>query len=110
FARLSTGPGARESGVVDPARRWAGAALHDEENLGYLALRPHGSDSDELGVIAHGPDSATLAAHAAELLHQWNRERPAQPIITAQPAHTPDDQRPHGYHIDRPDTRLTIAW
>ncbi|MGH3889311.1 MAG: methyltransferase, FxLD system, partial [Pseudonocardiaceae bacterium] len=24
FARLSTGPGARESGVVDPARRWAG--------------------------------------------------------------------------------------
>ncbi len=110
FARLAVEPGARESGVVDPARRWAGAALYDGENLAYLALRPRGSDSDELGVIAHGPDSATLAAHTAELLHQWNRERPAQPSITAQPAHASDDQRPHGYHIDRPDTRLTIAW
>ncbi len=110
FARLSAKPGARERGVVDPARRWAGAALYNGENLGYLALRPHCGDSDELGVIAHGPDSATLAAHTAELLHQWNRERPDQPIITAQPARTPDDQRPHGYHIDRPDTRLTIAW
>ncbi|MGH3856755.1 MAG: methyltransferase, FxLD system [Pseudonocardiaceae bacterium] len=110
FARLSAGARARESGVVDPARRWAGATLHDGENLVYLALRPHGSDSDELGVIAHGPDRATLAAHTTELVHQWNRERPGQPIITAQPAQTPDDQRPHGYHIDRPDTRLTIAW
>ncbi|MGH3911788.1 MAG: methyltransferase, FxLD system [Pseudonocardiaceae bacterium] len=110
FARLSVQPGARESGVVNPARRWAGAALHDGENLVYLALRPRSSDTDELGTIAHGPDSATLAAHTAELLHQWNRERPTQPTITAQPAHTPDDQRPHGYHIDRPETRLTIAW
>lgn len=110
FGRLSAEPGARESGVVDPARRWAGAALYDSENLVYLVLRPRGGDSDELGVIAHGPDSATLAAQTAELLHQWNRHRPAQPIITAQPAHTPDDQRPHGYHIDRPGTRLTIAW
>jgi protein-L-isoaspartate(D-aspartate) O-methyltransferase len=110
FARLQAGPAARERGAADPARRWAGAALYDGGTIAYLTLRPHGSACDEFGVIAHGPDSAKLVAETTELLHRWRREQPAQPVITAQPASTPDDQRPAGHHIDRPETRLTIAW
>jgi hypothetical protein len=58
----------------------------------------------------HGPDSDNFATRTANLLHRWNRERPTQPVITASPAGTPDDQLSPGTHIDRPHTRLTIAW
>ena len=64
----------------------------------------------ELGVISHGPRSRRLAAQTAEQLHIWDRERPAQPIITAHPAATPDDQLPPGHRIDKPGTRLAISW
>jgi protein-L-isoaspartate(D-aspartate) O-methyltransferase len=60
---------------------------------------------------AHGPDGAKLAAQAADLLDQWDRQRPSQPIITAYPVGTPDDQLAvSGYRIEQPDTRLTIMW
>lgn len=111
FARLSVAAAARQSGLVNPALRWAGAALHNgRTTLAYLVLRPQSSESAELGVIAHGPHSDEFATQAATLLHRWHRERPAQPVITAYPADTPDDQLAPGTHIDRPHTRLTIAW
>jgi protein-L-isoaspartate(D-aspartate) O-methyltransferase len=110
FARLSAGTAARESALVNPALRWAGAALYDGGTLAYLVLRPLSSESTELGVIAHGSDSDKFATQTANLLHRWNRQRPTQPVITAYPADTPDDQLPPGTHIDRPNTRLTIAW
>ena len=65
---------------------------------------------DELGVTAYGPHAATFAAQLTELLHHWHKERPTEPVITAHPADTPDDQLPAGYHIDRPNSRLTIRW
>lgn len=110
FARLAAGPGAREGGLVSPARRWAGAALHDGSTMAYLATRERTSDTDELGVIAYGPDSVKCAAHIADLLHQWNRDRPVQPVITALPVPTPNEQLPYGHHIVRPHTLLTITW
>jgi protein-L-isoaspartate(D-aspartate) O-methyltransferase len=110
FGRLSVGSGTRESGLVTPALRWAGAALYDGGTVAYLALRPHSSEANELGVIAHGPDSSKFAARTTDLLRRWNCARPAQPIITAHPSETPDDQLSYAYHVDRPDTRLTIAW
>ncbi|MCD0453320.1 methyltransferase, FxLD system [Actinocorallia sp. API 0066] len=110
FARLSVGSTARKSGLIAPAPRWAGAALHDGGTIAYLVVRQHGPISDELGVIAHGPDSDRLTAHVIELLRQWNRTRPGQPIITAYPAGTPDGLLAPGTRIERPDTRLTISW
>ncbi len=110
FARLSVGATARERALIIPALRWAGAALYDGGTLAYLVLRPQSSESTALGVIAHGPASDKFAAQAADLLHRWNHERPTQPVITAHPAGTPDDQLPPGTNIDRPDTRLTIMW
>ncbi|MGH3693319.1 MAG: methyltransferase, FxLD system [Pseudonocardiaceae bacterium] len=110
FARLSVGAPARASGLADPARRWAGAALYDGGTLAYLAARKLTDDVNELGVIAHGPDSATLTAHTTDLLHQWDHQRPSQPTITAHRAGNPSDPSSTGTHIARPHTSITITW
>ncbi|MGH4001718.1 MAG: hypothetical protein ACRDTJ_30130, partial [Pseudonocardiaceae bacterium] len=89
FGRLSVGAQARVSGLADPARRWAGAALYDGGTLAYLAARKLTDDVNELGVIAHGPDSATLTAHTTDLLHQWDHQRPSQPTIHRPPGWQP---------------------
>ncbi|MGH3868018.1 MAG: methyltransferase, FxLD system [Pseudonocardiaceae bacterium] len=105
FGRLSA---ARALGLVNPAMRWAGAALYEGGCIAYLAARPASDEAIELGVIAHGPDSSTLAGRASELLHLWSQERPAQPIITAYPVGAPNNKLSSGTHIGRPDTSLTI--
>lgn len=110
FGRLSVGSAARALGLVNPATRWAGAALYDSRSIAYLAARPTSDEAIELGVIAHGPTSSKLADRTSELLHHWSQQRPAQPIITAHPARTPSDTLPPGAHIGRPDTSLTISW
>ncbi|MFI5497132.1 methyltransferase, FxLD system [Actinoplanes sp. NPDC051859] len=110
FGRLSAAPEAREAGLLNPALRWGGAALYDDRNLAYLALRPHRGDPAELGVIAHGPDADDLAARLVDLLHQWHRERAASPLITAYLRTGDDTSPPAAATIVRPDTRLTISW
>jgi protein-L-isoaspartate(D-aspartate) O-methyltransferase len=110
FARLSAGSRARENGVADPARRWAGAAIYAGGTLAYITRRHARAGQDELGITAHGPDSPGLAGQLAGHLHAWDRQRPAQPIITAYPAGTPDDQLSPGHRIDKPSARLTITW
>lgn len=112
FGRLSVGSQARASGLADPARRWAGTALYDGGTLAYLAARQLTDQVNELGIIAHGPDSATLAAYTNDLLHQWDHQRPSQPTITA---HRTRIDRPTklpstGTRITRPHTVITIAW
>ena len=110
FGRLSVGAHARTSGLADPARRWAGAALYDGGTLAYLAARELNDDVNELGVIVHGPDSAKLAAHITDLLHQWDHQRPSQPTITAHRADRPTDLPSARARIVRPHTVITIAW
>ncbi|MEV5560212.1 hypothetical protein AB0L44_41780 [Nonomuraea wenchangensis] len=80
-----------------------------------MALRPASDGPSEslpheLGVIAHGPDSARLAKHLTDLLHRWDHERPSQPRISAHPADSADERLPPGYRINRPGVRLTITW
>ncbi len=110
FARLSVGPQARVSGLANPARRWAGAARYDGGTLAYLAARELTDDVNELGVIAHGPDSAKFATHTTDLLHQWDRQRPRQPTITAHRTDSPTDPSSTGARIGRPHMVITIAW
>jgi Protein-L-isoaspartate(D-aspartate) O-methyltransferase (PCMT) len=97
-------------GLVAPARRWAGATLYHGDTIAYVATRPVSDDTDELGVIAHGPNSNRLAGQAVDLLDRWSQERPAQPTITAYPSRTPCDTRTPGARVIRPDTVLTIEW
>jgi protein-L-isoaspartate(D-aspartate) O-methyltransferase len=110
FARLSVSADGRKDGIADPALRWAGASLYDGGTLAYLAVRPHGPVSREIGIVAHGPDSHRLTAQLVELLHDWNHTRPVRPTITAHRAATPDNQLSPGIRIDRPETRITITW
>jgi protein-L-isoaspartate(D-aspartate) O-methyltransferase len=110
FARLSVSPKARRAGLVVPALRWAGACLYDGGTLAYLALREHSRGSEELGVVAHGPDAEHLAVRTVEVLQEWNHARPAHPTITAYPAGTSDQELRSGTRVERPDTRLTITW
>lgn len=110
FGRLSVGSAVRASGLLDPALRWAGATLYNGGTIAYIAVQSHSDDTNELGVIAHGPDSGKLAAQASDLLHRWDRERPGQPTITARPAGLPHAQTPSAAHIDRPHTQLAITW
>ncbi|GII90617.1 methyltransferase, FxLD system [Sinosporangium siamense] len=110
FSRLSAGAPARRAGIADPALRWAGAGLYDGATLAYIAARPHGPASKELGIVAHGPSSRSLTDRFIELLHEWNHTRPARPVITAYRSGTPDDRLKAGTLIERPDTCLTINW
>lgn len=109
FGRLSVTGKARAAGV-DPALRWAGAALHSGDTVAYLVVRAHGSDADELGTVAHGPASEKLCDRLDDLLHGWARQRPAQPTITAAPISTAQrDEHPAAEFVRR-HTRLAITW
>ncbi|MBA2310626.1 MAG: methyltransferase, FxLD system, partial [Pseudonocardiales bacterium] len=110
FGRLAVGTVARSNGLIDPALRWAGASLYNHDTIAYIVVRPRSGDTNELGIVTHGPDSHKLTAQADDLLHRWHRERPTQPTITAHPAETPHDQAASPAHIERPHTDLTIAW
>ncbi|WP_326796965.1 methyltransferase, FxLD system [Streptomyces sp. NBC_01808] len=110
FGKLSIGPAARDLGLAAPARRWSGAAMYVDSTLAYLTSRPVDDDADELGIITHGPNADQLTEQIGDLLHRWSQQRPGQPLITAYPAATEDDQLGDGARITRPDTRLTIGW
>lgn len=110
FGRLSIGSSARTLGLADPALRWAGAGLYDGGTLVYVTARPAGEDANELGLIAHGPDSSKLLGQFNDLLRRWSQDRPQQPVVTAYFATTPDDRLAAGVRVTRPETRLTIGW
>jgi protein-L-isoaspartate(D-aspartate) O-methyltransferase len=109
FGRLSVGRVARDSGLVDPALRWAGATLYEEGTLAYLAMRAAGDGVNELGVVGHGPTSTAFVGRVSGLLDRWDEERPAQPSIVAERR---DMLGVSGAanHVSRPHTQVTIAW
>ncbi|MFI0242540.1 methyltransferase, FxLD system [Streptomyces sp. NPDC016845] len=108
LARLSVTASARA--LADPALRWAGASLYNGGTLAYLTARPAHDDADEIGLIAHGPDSNELTSQTTAALRAWSETRPAQPTVTAYPATTSSDHMTTGYHVTRPETHLQIDW
>jgi protein-L-isoaspartate(D-aspartate) O-methyltransferase len=116
FSRLTVTRDARDRGLASPAMRWAGASLYQGGTLAYLTARPVDSGTNELGVTAHGPDSAKLTQAALSLLQEWHRQRPAQPSIiahrvTASPGTPPAaPTAPGAISLPRPHTTLAVAW
>ncbi|MGH3251397.1 MAG: methyltransferase, FxLD system [Trebonia sp.] len=110
FSRLTVTQDARDRGLANPARRWAGASLYQDGTLAYITTRPIDDDTNELGVTTHGPDSAKLTPAALSLLHEWHRLRPAQPAITASRAPAEPGIAPGTIRLSRPNTTLTITW
>lgn len=110
FGRLSVGGVARGNGLANPARRWAGAALYDKGTVAYLATRDVSHDVSELGIVGHGPGCEQLVDLANDLLHLWDRDRPAQPQISAFQAKSHGGRRHGANHVVRPTTTVDIAW
>jgi protein-L-isoaspartate(D-aspartate) O-methyltransferase len=110
FSRLAVTGDARRRGLADPAMRWAGAGMYHGGTLAYITARPIDEDTDELGITAHGPGSTKLTETALSLLTQWDRQRPAQPVITA--TRVPAEPAPSGdaVHLQRPCTTFTVTW
>jgi protein-L-isoaspartate(D-aspartate) O-methyltransferase len=106
FSRLSVTPDARQSGLADPAMRWAGAGLYQGGTLAWITAR----DTGELGIDARGADSAKLAETARGLLAEWDRQRPAEPVITATRASAAPAAAPDAARVARPATTFTITW
>jgi protein-L-isoaspartate(D-aspartate) O-methyltransferase len=110
FSRLTVTQDARDRGLANPAKRWAGASLYQGGTLAYITTRPVDDDTNELGVTAHGPDRAKLAQATLSLLQQWHRQRPAQPVITAFRAPAEPRSATDAIRLPRPCSTLTIAW
>lgn len=110
FSRLSVTPDARTSGLADPAMRWAGASLYQGGTLAWITARPVDKDSDEIGTDTRGPGSAKLAETLRGLLAEWDRQRPAQPVITATRVPAEPGTVPDAVQVERPATTFTISW
>jgi protein-L-isoaspartate(D-aspartate) O-methyltransferase len=110
FSRLSVTPDARKSGLADPAMRWAGAGLYRGGTLAWITARDIDEDTSELGIDVRGPGSAKLTETARGLLAEWDRQRPAEPVITATRAPAEPGTAPDAARVARPDTTFTIAW
>jgi protein-L-isoaspartate(D-aspartate) O-methyltransferase len=110
FSRLSVTPDARKGGLADPAIRWAGAGLYQGGTLAWITARDIDEDTSELGIAVRGPGSAKLTETARGLLAEWDRQRLAQPVITATRAPAEPGTAPGAARVARPDTTFTIAW
>lgn len=110
FSRLSVTPDARTSGLADPAMRWAGAGLYHGGTLAWITVREIDENTSELGIDVRGPGSTKLAETARGLLAEWDRQRPAQPVITATRAPADPGTAPDAVRVARPATTFTIAW
>jgi protein-L-isoaspartate(D-aspartate) O-methyltransferase len=112
FSRLSVTAQARDRGFASPAMRWAGASLYQGGTLAYITTRTADDDTDELGITAHGPAAPALADVTLGLLTRWDRQRPAQPAITAHRTPSPPGNAapPCATRLSRPCTTFTITW
>ena len=111
--RLDAEPAAVDAGLCRPAFSWRTPAIVDGHSLAYLtAPRPfdhHGERRYELGATGHGPIGALLAERLCHHIRRWDRDRTAQPVITARLADVPDTDLPAGgLVITKHHTRMTI--
>jgi protein-L-isoaspartate(D-aspartate) O-methyltransferase len=114
--RLAAQPAAIEAGVCRPAFAHRTPAIVEGDSLAYLTKPrpadqsgPNGERRYELGATGHGPAAAQLAERLVEQIRRFDRDRTAQPVITAYPAGTPDENLPTGVVIDKHHVRMVIT-
>lgn len=111
--RFAAEPAAVESGLCTPAFAYRSPAIVENDSLAYLTLcgpDPEATERRwELGAIGHGPTGAQLAERLCEQIRAWDRDRTAQPIITAYPASTPDQDLAAKVIIDKRFIRLVVS-
>lgn len=109
---MAAKPAARQRGLVASASPLGVPTLVDGGSFAYRTVRATDDpDRFELGAIGHGPDGRKVAERLVWEIQAWDRDhRGDRAHIEVYPAGTPDDQLPAGRIIDRPHTRVTIAW
>ncbi|MGH3885758.1 MAG: methyltransferase, FxLD system [Pseudonocardiaceae bacterium] len=111
--RIAADPPAVDAGLATPAIPSRSPALVEGTSLAYFTLRPLDPDATErrweLGATGHGPTGPQLAGRLCEQIRAWDRDRTAQPLITAYPAGTPDQGLPNGQVIDKRHIRLVVS-
>lgn len=111
--RVAAEPAAIDTNLCTPAIPSRSPALVEGDSLAYFTYRRLIQEAterrSELGAIGHGPAGPQLADRLCEQIHAWGRNRSAQPVITAYPADTPDDQLVDGHAIDKRHIRLVVS-
>ncbi|GAA2096296.1 hypothetical protein GCM10009780_43400 [Actinomadura alba] len=114
--RITVKPAAIDGGLRRPAVPALSPALVQGGSLAYLTLRPlaegGGAESRfRLGAaVGYGSDGVDLAERLCEQIRAWDRDRTAEPVLTAYPADTPDSRLITGQVIDKPSVRLMISY
>jgi protein-L-isoaspartate(D-aspartate) O-methyltransferase len=112
--RIAAEPSAIEAGVCRPAFAYRTPAIVEGDSLAYLTKpRPVdqlGKRRYQLGATCHGSAGADLAERLSEQIRRWDRDRAAQPIITAYPAGISDnDLPPNGVIIAKHHVRMVVS-
>jgi protein-L-isoaspartate(D-aspartate) O-methyltransferase len=107
--RISADPAAL---LPTPPLHSRNPALVEGASLAYFAHRRLDTTERrwELGAIGHGPAGTQLAERLCAQIRAWDRDRAAQPVMTAYPAGTPDEGLPKGLVIDKGYIRLVISF
>jgi protein-L-isoaspartate(D-aspartate) O-methyltransferase len=111
--RFAAAQAAVEAGLCDPAFSYSSPALVEGDSLAYLALRRPAPDATErrfeLGATGHGPAGKQLAERLCAVIRAWDHNRTAQPVISAYPAGTPDEELADGQVINKRFVRLVVS-
>jgi protein-L-isoaspartate(D-aspartate) O-methyltransferase len=109
--RIAADQAAVDAGVCTPAIPIRSPALVEGDSLAYFSMRRDagGTARWELGAIGQGLAGPDLANRICAQIRAWDRDRTAQPVITAYPADTPDDQVPGADVIDKRHIRLVVV-
>ncbi|MBE1573888.1 methyltransferase, FxLD system [Amycolatopsis roodepoortensis] len=110
--RIAADPAAVEAGLATPAIPSRSPALVEKDSLAYFTFRrldDGGKQRSELGAIGHGPTGDELAERLSDQIRAWGSARTADPVITAYPADTPDEQIGSAHIVDKRHSRLVVS-
>jgi protein-L-isoaspartate(D-aspartate) O-methyltransferase len=112
--RIGAEPAAVETGLCTPAIPSRSPALAESGSLAYFTLRRPGENGRdaprwELGAVGHGPAGPQLADRLCGEIRAWNRDRAAQPVITAYPARAAAGKCAAGLTIEKRYVRLVVS-
>lgn len=112
--RIAAEPAAIDAKLCTPAIPSRSPALVEGGSLAYFTHRLRDGEGVQrrwvLGAIGHGSAGPELADRICEQVRAWDRDRAAQPVVTAYPAETPDDQLLGAHAIDKRESRLVISY
>jgi protein-L-isoaspartate(D-aspartate) O-methyltransferase len=105
-----------DTGLVSPQNRMACPAVVEGGSFAHLALHRTedvpGKPVFEFGAHGFGPDGEAVAERFAEQIRVWDRHyrNGPDPVISAYPAGTPNEDLPQGRIIPKRHVRVVISW